>query len=204
MSRYFILRDVISKEECKLISDYARLKAKVHYRTRKKDLLANVHREYADPLMEVLLERLRPIVEEATGLELWPTLSFYYSYRTGNQLAKHRDRASCEIVAGLCLGADEDFKKKQGVWPLIIEEEGQPHEALLEEGDIVIFKGHETIHWREPYQGKWFVSAIFAYVDKKGPYSFLKYDQRNQLGEKHIGMFRWSFGLLKNYIRSKL
>lgn len=198
---YSVVKKVLSTEELSLITDYALLKAKVQYHSRKGDLLAHVHREYADPLMEILLERLRPIVEKTLGLELWPTLSFYYTYTTGNQLPKHKDRASCEWVAGLCLGADPDFIASHGSWPLIIEHQGVDEKVALDAGDLVLFRGHETTHSREPFQGQWFVSAIFAYVEKQGPYAFLKYDQRKQLGTKHIGMFRWSFGFIKNYFR---
>lgn len=203
MKNYTIVKQVLSKEIVDLVTDYALLKSQIKPHARKNDLLANVHREYGDPLMELLLERLKPTVEKATGLALWPTLSFYYTYAHLNQLAKHKDRASCEIVAGVYLGADPAFIKQHGSWPLIIEHEGQGEEVHLEAGDLVIFKGHETTHWREPFKGQWFVSAIFAYVDKNGPYAFLKYDQRKQLGKKHIGMFHWSFGFLKNYFRRK-
>lgn len=202
-STYLMIRSAVSQEVCQLLTDYALLKSKCQYHTRKNDLLANVHREYADPLMELFLERLKPTVEKATGLELWPTLSFYYTYSKNQQLMKHKDRPSCEIVAGLCLGADQTFQEKQITWPLMIDDQGKETAIHLSPGDLVIFKGYETTHWREPFEGDWFVSAIFAYVDKNGPLSFLKYDQRQHLGDKHIGMFNWSFGFIKNYLRRK-
>lgn len=200
---YQVIKGAVSKDISQLLTDYALLKAKIKHKSRKSDLLANVHREYGDPLMEVLLERLQPLVEKETGLQLWPTLSFYYHYQNGNQLEKHKDRVSCEVVAGLCLGADDDFLKEKGSWPLILDNNGQEEKVYLNEGDLIIFRGHETTHWREPFEGQWFVSAIFAYVDKNGPWAFLKYDQRKQLGKAHVGMFRWSFGLLRKYFRRK-
>ena len=119
-------------------------------------------------------------------------------------MAPHKDRSSCQIVAGLCIGADEEYKKNHHNWPLIINDNGTPTPIALDYGDIVVFKGHETEHWREPFTGSWFLSAIFAYVEKEGPYSFQKYDQRKRLGNPHVGMFHWIYGCLKNKIISKI
>ena len=195
-----ILKHVLSNDVCELLADYAHFKASLKPNI-KNDGLPNVHREYGDFMMETLLSKLTPLVEEATGLELWPTLSFYYTYKKGNQLKKHNDRSSCQIVAGLCIGADAEFKKSNGTWPLMLNVKGQPTAIELDFGDMVIFSGHETEHWRDAYTGTWFVSAIFGYVDKQVPFAFQKYDQRSSLGKPHVGMFHWSYGLLKNRLK---
>lgn len=194
---HIVIKDVLSKEVCELLANYANFKADVKPNIRK-DGLKNIHREYGDALMEVLLTKLTPLIEEATGLELWPTLSFYYTYKNGTQLKKHKDRSSCQIVAGLCIGADDEFKKMKGSWPLILNLNGKAEAVALDYGDLVIFKGYETEHWRDIFTGTWFVSAIFAYVDKQGPFAFQKFDQRSSLGKPHVGMFHWSYGCIKN------
>jgi hypothetical protein len=199
---YTIVKNVIPKDVCELLADYVNFKASLKPIVRKNDPIAGVHREYGDPMMETLLAKLTPKVEEATGIELWPTLTFYYTYKNGDKLAPHKDRSSCQIVAGLCIGADSEFKKNKEGWPLIISNKGKPEPVVLGYGDMVIFKGHETEHWREPFPGTWFVSAIFAYVDKNGPYSFQKYDQRTKLGKPHVGMFHWLYGCIKNSIKN--
>lgn len=198
---YIILPQVLSAEMCGLLTEYARFKSKYSPNSRKGDALTGVHREYGDSLMEIFLDKFTPLVEETTGLSLWPTLSFYYTYQHGHQLAPHKDRSSCEIVAGLCLGADDEFKQQFGSWPLYIDD----HQSIpihLQEGDMVIFQGHSTTHWREVFQGQWFVSAIFGYVNKNGPYAFQRFDQRKQLGDPHIGMLRWTYGCLKAKMKS--
>ncbi len=200
---HLVIKQAVSRELCEFISQYAILKSQVQPNA-KKGILINVHREYGDLVMETILSQLTPLIEKATGLSLWPTLSFYYVYKTGNQLQKHHDRSSCEIVAGLCIGADENYKKTQGSWPLILEFAGVPTPIALDYGDILIFKGSVTEHWREAFTGEWFISAIFGYVDKNGPFAFQKFDQRRSLGRAHIGMFNWSFGYLKNDIKKRL
>lgn len=195
---FVVLKQVVSPEMCQMLCDYVHLKARVRPNIKKNDALTGVHREYADPLMETLLDKLTDQVEVATGLSLWPTLSFYYLYRQGNELTPHKDRSSCQIVAGLCIGSDKAFQQGKGSWPLVLDCHGKPVPVHLNPGDLLIFKGHETTHWREVFQGAWFVSAIFGYVEKKGPFAFQKYDQRKQVGMPHIGMFHWLYGCIKN------
>ena len=199
---HIIVKNVLSNDLCELLASYANLKATMKSNTRK-DMLKNVHREYGDFMMETLLAKLTPLVEEATGLELWPTLSFYYTYKNGTRLEKHKDKSSCQIVAGLCIGADDEFKKINGKWPLILNLNGEIEPIDLDYGDMVIFKGHETEHWREGFTGAWFVSAIFAYVDKHGPFAFQKFDQRNALGKPHVGMFHWTYGCIKERLKKR-
>lgn len=201
---YIMLRHAVSADTCALLSDYARFKEATRPKRRTgNDPLADIHREYGDPLMEMLLEKLTPQIEQATGLNLWPTLSFYYTYKNRNELKPHKDRSSCEIVAGLCIGVDPAFKASKGTWPLVLNCSGKTERIDVQEGDLLIFKGHETEHWREPFQGTWFVSAIFGYVNQQGPFAFQKYDQRQSLGQPHIGMLRWLFGCLLNKSRNR-
>ncbi len=199
---YIIINNVLSQEICQLLANYANFKASIKPNV-KKDKLHNVHREYGDCIMDMLLQQFTPLIEQETGMALWPTLSFYYTYKNGHQLAKHKDRSSCQIVAGLCIGADKKFHENHGSWSLILNIDGKDEAINLDFGDLVIFKGSEIEHWRESFTGVWFVSAIFAYVDKNGPFAFQKFDQRKLLGLPHIGMFRWSYGYLKNMLKRK-
>ncbi len=192
-----VLKKALSAEACALLSNYVRFKAKVNPNI-KNDRLKNVHREYGDMLMDMYLDQLTPLIEEATQSSLWPTHSFYYQYTNGTKLVKHKDRSSCQIVAGLYIDADEDFKKDNKHWPLFLNVQGKTEAFPLDVGDLVIFRGFETEHWREAFTGNWFISAIFAYVEKDSPYAFQKFDQRSSLGKPHVGMFRWMWGCVKN------
>jgi hypothetical protein len=196
------IKQVVSPEILELLTEYILLKTKIKpNRYKNTDALKNVHREYGDPLMEVLLARLTLVVEKALGKALWPTLSFYYTYQHGHELLPHRDRSSCQIVAGLCIAADPEFKAKNGTWPLWLKnaDHGVPYH--VEYGDLLIFRGHTTEHWREVFSGDWFISAIFGFVEQNGPFAFQKYDQRTSLGQPHVGMFRWTWGCFKAYLQ---
>lgn len=191
---------VLDSNTCDLLTNYIRLKAITKRKVRNgNDPLSGVHREYGDPMMETLLSRFTPVVEQATGLQLWPTLSFCYHYTNGNILTPHTDRSSCEIVAGLCLGADQEFRDNNKSWPLQI---AGVENIELDYGDMLIFRGHKMQHWRDRFNGQWFVSAILGYVDQNGPYAFQKFDQRAHLGAKHVGMTTWYLGVLKDKLRT--
>ena len=71
----------------------------------------------------------------------------------------------------------------------------------LHPGDIVLFNGKRLEHWREPFQGKWFISSIFAFVEQDGPNAYLKYDQRSYPAKPHIGMLRWSLGYYLAHVK---
>lgn len=193
---YCIIPGAVSKELCGFFSQYALLKYKVSpniYRNTD-DSLAQIHREYGDPLMETMLMRLHKPIERLTGLRLWPSLSFYYTYTKGNELKRHKDRDSCELVACLCMGSDKQYQKTYQHWPIHLKLDDQALAVKLNPGDIVLFNGKRLEHWREPFQGQWFISSIFAFVEQDGPNAYLKYDQRSYLAKPHIGMLRWSLG----------
>jgi hypothetical protein len=48
--------------------------------------------------METLLQRMKPVMEEATNLKLIETYSYARIYKKGDILHRHKDRPSCEIL----------------------------------------------------------------------------------------------------------
>ena len=131
---------------------------------------------YGDNVMEHLLERLRPQVEMATGLALFPAYSYLRLYKTSDSLAPHRDRPACEISLSLNLG-----QEPPAPWPLWIAGAGRPAAVLLEPGDALLYRGVECEHWREPYTGQRLAQVFLHYVDAAGPYAEWKYDKRERL-----------------------
>lgn len=131
---------------------------------------------YADPVMEHLLERLRPPVEAVTGLALHPTYSYVRLYRHGDALAPHRDRPSCEISLSLALGQEPDAP-----WPLWIRGPQGAHAAQLEPGDALLYRGVDCEHWRERYEGGRLAQVFLHYVNQAGPHAAWKFDKRDGL-----------------------
>jgi hypothetical protein len=133
---------------------------------------------YADPLAEVMLRKMLPIVENATGLELYPTYSFTRVYQKGDELKPHIDRPACEI------SVTSHIATVGKPWPIYMKAPGkEPTMHYLEPGDACIYKGCEVTHWREKAVDTDInVQVMLHYVDKNGPKASHKFDKRTALG----------------------
>jgi len=126
---------------------------------------------YSNPIMEVLLQKLKPLMEKETGLNLCETYSYCRLYKKGDVLKKHKDRMSCEISTTLNLGGDS--------WPIFLEPDIK---IDLKHGDMLIYKGIELNHWREPFTGENCGQVFLHYnnLDTQGLDN--KFDSRPHLG----------------------
>ena len=124
---------------------------------------------YADPVIETLLSRVQPIIEENTGLDLVPTYSHARVYKHGDVLTPHKDRPCCEVAVSLHIGGDP--------WSIWFDDE----KVDLGVGDLVTYKGTEVIHWRNQFKGDYCVQAFLFYQSKSNP-KLNMYDGRAHLG----------------------
>ena len=176
--KFKVIKKAISKELASFIYNYFLIKrqvAKTFFDTKYvspfEDLFGvwtdiqvpNTYSHYADIAMETLLLKLQPIVEKESGLKLNPNYSYARIYKKGDVLHRHKDRFSCEISTTLNLGGDE--------WPICLspyENIGIPNikknitpesnskgiKVILKPGDMLLYKGNEIEHWREPFMGE--------------------------------------------------
>ena len=137
---------------------------------------------YGDLIFETLLLGKRKELSEITQINLVPQYSYYRLYTEGSELVKHNDRISCEISVSLCLGYNSHYN-----WPLYFEDkDGKEISVYLEPGDMVIYKGSELTHWRNPFKGENHAQVFLHYNDLNGHYGDTKYDGRKGLGLPHI------------------
>jgi hypothetical protein len=184
---YCVVKNAISSELRDFVTQYALF-------CETQDLMRGLntsdvqspgtHAKYGDPATETLLLSLQNVMEENVGFKLLPTYSYYRVYRNGNDLKRHIDRPSCEISATLCFNYSYDDTKYQ--WPIFIESNGV-FGADLMPGDMLIYRGRDLRHWRDPLEYDdeevWHVQGFFHYVDASGPYQNYIYDGRNNVGE---------------------
>ena len=105
--------------------------------------------KYGDLVFDTLLIGKTKQLSEITQINLVPQYSYHRLYTKGTELERHRDRESCEISVTLCLGYESHYN-----WPIWFEEKnGEKISVTLNPGDMVIYKGVELDHWREPFQG---------------------------------------------------
>jgi len=175
-NNYLIIKKAIEPKIAKFVYNYFLMKrqvARTMFDTRYISPFAtefgvwndaqvpNTYSHYADIVMETLLNEVKPIMQEKTGLKLIPTYSYARIYKKGDILHRHKDRFSCEISTTLNLGGDE--------WPIFIEAEqniGTPdngfpaitenkgNKITLQPGDMLVYKGNLCEHWREEFTGE--------------------------------------------------
>jgi hypothetical protein len=194
-NNYKIVRNAISQELCYFLYKYVNLKKKVfdilsqtNYISKYDDSYG-VHHDpqvpdahythYADIAMENLLNLLRPIMEKHTKLKLVETYSYLRIYKKGNELKRHKDREACQISCTLNLGGD--------IWPIFVEPSGKINKKgkkiILYPGDLMIYKGFEIEHWREPFEGNSCSQVFLHYNDVNSNYKEkYKFDQRPFIG----------------------
>ena len=152
----------------------------------------NTYSHYADMVMETLMMKVLPKMQQETGLQLIPTYSYARLYKKGDILKRHKDRPSCEISTTVNLGGDP--------WPIfsdgtgadnVIDEYKNIHKpnapkgtkVLLEVGDMLVYSGCELEHWREPFEGNICGQVFLHYNHVNGPFAEKnKFDGRPMLG----------------------
>ena len=142
--------------------------------------------KYGDPIFDALLSLGTEKMCELTGKELIPTYTYHRLYTQGTELKRHKDRPSCEISTTLCLGYDNSnvdaSKYPDWDWPMFVKgKDGKELPIHMKPGDMIIYRGCELEHWREPLWGNNHAQVFLHYNEKGGPYD-IPYDARPLLG----------------------
>jgi hypothetical protein len=176
-NKHLVLKTFVNPPLLMVAYKYAMMKAISGQMQLGDSQIPNTPNAYADPFMETLLEKVRPRLEMAIGLKLFPTYSYFRVYQKGDLLKKHKDRPSCEISVTLTLGSDGSAE-----WPIYVEKSKGFSAIKLNAGDALVYRGYEVAHWREPYEGEHQVQVFLHYVDQNGPFTEWRFDKRPHLG----------------------
>ena len=134
--------------------------------------IPETYSHYADIVMETLLQRVKPVMEEQSRVKLTETYSYARIYKKGDELKRHTDRYSCEISTTMHLGGDE--------WSIFLEPDIK---IDLQKGDMLMYRGCDLDHWREPFKGKDCGQVFLHYNDSSSPKAkFNKFDSRPMIG----------------------
>jgi hypothetical protein len=174
---YCVVRGLLPEPVRDFLHEYARKAAQTGRLDAGDTQLPNTPSRYADPFMESVLQILLPQVAEASGLQLYPTYSYFRVYKHGDVLAPHLDRPSCEVSVTISVGYEGN-----AVWPLWIERQRAPTAITLDPGDGMLYRGTELRHWREAFDGTEATQLFLHYVDRDGPNREWKFDRRPALG----------------------
>ena len=193
-NKYTVIKSAISKDLALFIYNYFLMKRNVAdilfkekyispfetmFGTWSDEQIPGTYSHYADIVMETLLLKLNDLMNKKTKLKLYPNYSYARIYKKGDVLKRHKDRFSCEISTTLNLGGDD--------WPIYLEPSGQVNKKgkkiILNPGDMLIYRGVELEHWREPFEGTECAQVFLHYNDSatKGAEKNI-YDKRITLG----------------------
>jgi hypothetical protein len=173
--KYKVIKNFFNQEEINIIKLYTDIFHRNNFNSFDTSAQSDTHDThcYKDTLMETMMELKRKKMEEITGLELFPSYTFWRMYTYGADLKPHKDRPSCEISVTALIHKDKD-------WPIYMD----GNEVILSPGDAVIYLGAELEHFRKEYDGDFQCQVFMHYVDKNGPYVNFIFDQKNGLGAK--------------------
>jgi len=122
---------------------------------------------YNDLAMKNLLCYLLTDMEKHTGVGLIPTYAYLRVYKKGDELKKHTDRHSCEFSVTLTLRRELN----EEIWPIYLDPLHESKELIfggrkvdLDIGDGLIYKGIETPHWRDKFEGSRLAQVFLHYV----------------------------------------
>jgi hypothetical protein len=185
--KFILIKNAISRETCKLLAREFRiardLAATVEYPGEEfpyRDIQVERSFSWDSPLcIEALSDSLiKEVVENELKEAVYPTYSYARIYYNGAEMPIHIDRSSSEYSVSCCIDVEID-----NPWHLGIETiRGETLYVEQEPGDIILYKGNELKHWRNPYKGTEQINAFMFYVKANGPRAELKYDTRPLLG----------------------
>jgi len=119
-NKYQVIKNAVSYELANFIFNYFLLKRDAVDFMYKNNIthdngmlgtwtdqqIPNTYSHYADMVMETLMMKVLPKMQQETGLELIPTYSYARIYKKGDELKRHKDRPSCEISTTVNLGGN--------------------------------------------------------------------------------------------------
>ena len=192
---YCIIRNTLSEELLGFLTEYYANKSEVYNTNRKYNYVNRYNIDegsvndpqalgsysiYGDIPTDMILVKLKPLIEQHTGLKLNEQYSYLRVYKKGSVLEEHTDRDSCEISATLNIGCDK-------IWPIYLEVESKTVEVKLGVGDMLLYKGAMLKHWREEFKGEACIQTFLHYNNVNTTSS--KYDHR-----PHLGLPAWFKG----------
>ena len=204
--KYQVIKNAISYELANFIFNYFLLKrdaVKYMYQNNihsqssilgswTDQQIPNTYSCYADFVMETLMMKVLPKMQQETGLQLVPTYSYARTYKKGDELRRHKDRPSCEISTTINLGGNP--------WPIFLDPTGSDNiideyknihkpnaptgtRVDLEIGDMLVYSGCDLEHWREPFEGDVCGQVFLHYNNLDGQFKDINiFDGRDKLG----------------------
>lgn len=187
---YLIFRDVIPVELIDEIVDFS-VANEDKYITENDELFDEEHRSIGSFINELQIQNginnpyakmhafLLDFMQENLGMRLIPTFHFGRVHLNDTKgMVWHTDRAPCEISVTM------PFAYSGPPWSLWLKAKNGKQKVDLKVGDILLYKGCEVPHHREPYNNEYAFQHYFHFVDAESEIGslFNYYDPTDQSG----------------------
>jgi hypothetical protein len=173
-NNYIILPNFIEPERAKELYDIFKNSAKKdpHIFTQDAQCPKSLSVYDYHWFLELLIEKTT-VLSDILQEPLLPTYSYCRLYQNGEILAKHSDRAACEISVTLHLGSDGTR------WPIYFTKpNGEIASTELYPGQAAVYLGYESEHWRDAFEGQEYGQVFLHYVRSRGPHWECYFDKK--------------------------
>lgn len=168
---FAILRRVMRPLQLACLRDYLHRRAAEGYfhlgsrQVARRDLLKQ------DPLLDWLHAELGALLNRLLPEPVKPSYQLVALYHETAELLPHTDRRQCAWNVSWVFDLQPECEQSEA-WPLAFEHRGRQHDVRLEIGDLVLYRGTDTKHWRPPLpRGQQALIGLFHFVapDFAGP-----------------------------------
>lgn len=105
---------------------------------------------YSHPQYKEIHSKIRIILQDILGEELYNTYYYDRFYFEGQRLYRHSDRDACEISVSVQISTNASKP-----WPFCLQTlEGKEIAANLENGWGLLYMGCNVEHWRDPLESR--------------------------------------------------
>lgn len=124
------------------------------------------------PFIMLLVDRVA-LLDNILGQPVLPTYAYGRLYQHAEELKKHTDRPECECSVTVHLGSDGTE------WPIwFTRPDGTTTSVNMKPGQGIIYKGMESVHWREGFKGQEYGQVFLHYVRAYGAYWDRYFDKK--------------------------
>jgi|APGre2960657404_1045060.scaffolds.fasta_scaffold00161_21 hypothetical protein len=159
---YVVLNQVFTKEECKEMSET--LWSEFKNNNYKYDNQCLKSPAFSDALQDKYTQRLQEKLESILVAPVEYQFNYSRIYFKDEILLPHKDKSNCKYNFSVTL----DYYSGD-VWPLFLysNKEQQIIKLSLDQGDVLLYKGTELLHWRTPFTNTWQTQAFWFFNNPK-------------------------------------
>ena len=190
---YVVIPNVIGEELTSFLFEYLKNKREVYeylnniqfispfntiFGFKNDQQIPNTYAQYGDIALDILLPFIKEKIEKEVRSELVENYTYARLYKRYDTLVKHKDRISCEVSGTMALGGD--------TWSIYLKNKKRKTIKVdLNPGDILLYKGCDVEHWRDPFEGTLCAQVFLHYNERNNETVNTKFDGRAMLGIPH-------------------